>query len=94
MGRFDFAIPKSLKVRLDIPGYDVKTAAARVERRKERERLDWQRQHSPAQPASSEPNQDAMPLKVSVETLGPKPEPSIVLDLSDIFGGVSDTGQG
>ena len=102
MGRFDFAIPKSLKVRLEIPGYDAKSAAARVERRKERERLEWQQQRAPAPAAPVQAHESAPPttvedviqLQASLQASSSAPEPSIALDLSDIFGGVSDKAAG
>lgn len=59
MGKFDFALPRPLKIELDIPGYDAKRAAKRIHAREANERDRFKRQHS----ASAGTKPPAAPVK-------------------------------
>lgn len=45
MGKFDFALPRPLKVELEIPGYDAKRAAERLHKQDAHERERFRRQN-------------------------------------------------
>lgn len=68
MGKFDFALPRPLKVELEIPGYDAKRAAQRIHAQEAHERERFKRQHGAgrvakpaAAPTTSKPTPQPTP---------------------------------
>jgi hypothetical protein len=89
MSRFDFALPRPLKVELEIPGYNAKRAADRLAAQNKRELEDFQRGNGlgrfakrRVQEIAQTPTQDVQELQASLHGTRAPSAP----DLSDILG--------